>query len=219
MLPSSVGYWGYIGVSKFLKMPSILVTVFFLCPFGSIVTKSSLIFFKQSLSINLESSQAQNVMSVCVWAGGKTVLTTDRHTYTLQTRNTRQPPCPWGWFHIIYSVCKRNLGVLKMCARWTWEEGKTWRQGNGHHEGRRLTSPAAVRECWCSSRWLAGQSRRWTGCSRGYPRSRPSSTPSDGGPVGTQSMRPSQTTNQGILPPRFQYSKVYETHFLHKTMQ
>lgn len=40
-----------------------------------------------------------------------------------------------------------------------------------------VTSPAAGRGCWCSSRWLAGRSRRWRGCMTGSLRSMLCSTP------------------------------------------
>lgn len=51
-----------------------------------------------------------------------------------------------------------------------------------------VTSPAAGQGCWCSSRWLAGQSRRWTGYTTGSLRSTPCSTPSAGDPAQTHAV-------------------------------
>lgn len=48
-----------------------------------------------------------------------------------------------------------------------------------------VTSPAAGRGYWCSSRSPVGQSHRWTGCTTGFLRSTPCSTPFFCGPANT----------------------------------
>lgn len=47
-----------------------------------------------------------------------------------------------------------------------------------------LIFPVTMQGCWCSSLWLACQTRRWTDCRWGGPHSTPSSTPFFCGPAG-----------------------------------
>lgn len=52
-----------------------------------------------------------------------------------------------------------------------------------------VISPAAGRGCWCSSRWPAGRTRRWTGCRRSCLHTRQSSTPCGGDPEPRQTQQ------------------------------
>lgn len=56
--------------------------------------------------------------------------------------------------------------------------------------------------CWCSNQWLAGQTHRWTDCTRGGLHSMPSSTPFSCDPSDDQTNQ-----NQCIIPE----SKIYKT--------
>lgn len=59
----------------------------------------------------------------------------------------------------------------------------TWRDSDRRPAS--ITSPAAAPGCWCSSRWPAGRSRRWKGCTSGSLHSTPCSRPYACDPVRT----------------------------------
>lgn len=147
-----------------------------------------LVLFRQSVTAVTQMcwvlryrGQLENLTETCLVLSfvRRKTLTVNGPKTTLLKSNFPSSRRSW---HIRYIVWRAKRSV-KLNGAWkTWVPDAAKREWVEFLEVEAVTSPAAARQCWCSSRWPVDRSRRWTGCTKCCPHTRRSSRPSAGGP-------------------------------------